>query len=68
VGVSVTTLQRWYREGRLKAKRTLSGRRYYAEADLATALNLPKPPAERWPTAGCRALLDDQISPTNGPP
>ena len=48
------TLQRWDREGRLKAKRTLSGRRYYNEADLATALNLPKLPATRRTIAYCR--------------
>jgi putative resolvase len=54
VGVSVKTLQRWDREGRLKAKRTLSGRRYYNEADLATALNLPQPPAARRTIAYCR--------------
>ncbi|EFH84497.1 IS607 family transposase [Ktedonobacter racemifer] len=54
VGVSVKTLQRWDREGRLKAKRTLSGRRYYTEADLATALNLPQRPAARRTIAYCR--------------
>src|SRR6202051_986031 len=54
VGVSVKTLQRWDREGRLKAKRTLSGRRYYNEADLATALNLPQRPAARRTLAYCR--------------
>jgi putative resolvase len=54
VGVSVKTLQRWDREGRLKAKRTLSGRRYYDEADLATALNLPQRSAIRRTVAYCR--------------
>ncbi len=54
VGVSVKTLQRWDREGRLKAKRTLSGRRYYDEADLATALNLPQRLAIRRTVAYCR--------------
>src|SRR5260370_8657408 len=54
VGVSVKTLQRWDREGRLTAKRTLSGRRYYNEADLATALNLPQRPAARRTIAYCR--------------
>ncbi|EFH89526.1 IS607 family transposase [Ktedonobacter racemifer] len=54
VGVSVKTVRRWDREGKLKAKRTLSGRRYYDEADLAMALNLPKPPAARRTIASCR--------------
>src|SRR5437879_9435420 len=54
IGVSVKTWQRWDREGRLRAKRTLSGRRYYDEADLATALNLPQRPAIRRTVAYCR--------------
>nr|WP_244422193.1 MerR family DNA-binding transcriptional regulator [Ktedonobacter racemifer] len=41
------TVQRWDRESRLKAKRTLSGRRSSHEVDLTTALNLPKLPAAR---------------------
>ena len=54
VGVSVKTLQRWDREGRLHAKRTVSGRRYYDEADLATALSLPQRPTARRTVAYCR--------------
>lgn len=54
VGVSVKTLQRWDREGRLKAKRTVSGRRYYDETDLAIALNLPQRPGARRTIAYCR--------------
>jgi len=50
----VKTLQRWDREGRLKAKRSVSGRRCYDEADLATALNLPQRPAARRTVAYCR--------------
>jgi putative resolvase len=38
VGVAVHTLQRWDREGRLTAHRTLNNRRYYTEADAATVL------------------------------
>jgi predicted site-specific integrase-resolvase len=47
-------MQRWDREGRRKAKRTLSGRRYSDEADLATALNLPQRSARRRTVAYCR--------------
>ena len=54
VGVSVKTLQRWDREGRLIAKRTVTGRRYYGEADLAIALNLPQRPGARRTIAYCR--------------
>ena len=38
VGVTVHTLQRWDREGRLVAKRTHTNRRYYADDDLAQVL------------------------------
>src|SRR5260370_41774439 len=67
VGVSVKTLQRWDREGSLKAKRTLSGRRYYDEADLATALNLPQRPALRRTVAYCRVSGPAQASVRDSP-
>jgi putative resolvase len=51
VGVAVKTLQRWDREGRLVARRTLTNRRYYTDEDLAIALGLDKPK---------KALTDDQ--------
>ncbi len=38
VGVTVKTLQKWDRIGRLKAHRTLSDRRYYVEEDIALVL------------------------------
>ena len=53
IRVSAKTLQRWDREGRLKAKRTLSGRRYYDDADLARALHLPMREASRRTIAYC---------------
>ncbi|MCI0662548.1 MAG: IS607 family transposase [Acidobacteria bacterium] len=34
LGVSVKTLQRWDREGRLKSRRTMTNRRYYTDDDL----------------------------------
>ena len=43
VGVAVKTLQRWDREGRLVAHRTLTNRRYYTDEDLARALGLSTP-------------------------
>jgi putative resolvase len=54
IGVSVKTLQRWDREGKLPAKRTVSGRRYYSEEDLAVALNLEAVPIARRTVAYCR--------------
>ena len=40
VGVTVKTLQRWDREGRLVARRTITNRRYYTDEDLAMVLGL----------------------------
>lgn len=41
IGVAVHTVQRWDREGRLTARRTLSNRRYYTEEDVAHVLDHP---------------------------
>ena len=38
IGVTVHTLQRWDREGRLVAKRTHTNRRYYTDEDVQRAL------------------------------
>src|SRR5579883_501527 len=38
VGVAVRTVQRWDREGCLKARRTLNNRRYYTEQDVVAVL------------------------------
>ena len=40
IGVSVKTLQRWDREGKLTANRTPSNRRYYTEKQLSEILNV----------------------------
>jgi putative resolvase len=53
VGVAVKTLQRWDREGRLIARRTLTNRRYYTDDDLAVALGYPRTQ---------KVLKDDQSS------
>lgn len=42
VGVTVKTLQRWDRTGKLTAKRTQTNRRYYTEEDLHKVLKTPK--------------------------
>lgn len=39
IGVSVKTLQRWDKAGRLVAHRTITNRRYYTEEQLAYCLN-----------------------------
>ena len=45
LGVSVGTMRRWDRDGRLSASfRTPCGQRRYSEADIARAKGLPEPP------------------------
>ena len=39
VGVSVKTLQRWDKAGKLVAHRTITDRRYYTEKQLEYCLN-----------------------------
>ena len=43
VGVSVKTLHRWDKTGKLTAKRTLSNHRYYTEEDLEGKVLSPQP-------------------------
>ena len=59
VGVAVKTLQRWDREGRLVAHRTLTNRRYYTDEDLARALGLSTPN---------KVFTDDQSAQDQAPP
>lgn len=42
IGVSVSTLQRWDRQGRLKPRRTPSNRRLYTDEDLALVRRAPR--------------------------
>jgi putative resolvase len=42
VGVAVKTLQRWDRQGILKARRTITNRRYYTDEELALALHFSR--------------------------
>jgi putative resolvase len=58
VGVAVKTLQRWDREGRLVARRTLTNRRYYTDDDLAIVLGLSHTQ---------KALKDDQSAQDQAP-
>ncbi len=61
IGVTVHTLQRWDREGRLVAKRTLTNRRYYTDDDLQKVLGqLPK--KDRKTIAYCRVSSQSQKS------
>ena len=47
IGVSVKTLQRWDRDGKLVAKRTPSNRRFYTESRLREILNMEENNMER---------------------
>jgi putative resolvase len=60
VGISVKTLQKWDRIGVLPAKRTITNRRYYTDADLAAALRLPRVQKERRTVAYCRVSSQAQ--------
>ncbi len=54
IGVSVETLRRWDRTGKLKAKRTPSNHRYYTEEDLLQARGLKPIAEERLIKVYCR--------------
>ena len=54
LGVGVKTLQRWDREGRLKAERTGTGRRVYSKAALDSFLRRSPPVSPKAPVAYCR--------------
>ena len=54
IGVSVETLRRWDRTGKLLAKRTSSNHRYYTEEDLALAKGLKLRAEERLIKVYCR--------------
>jgi putative resolvase len=62
IGVTVHTLQRWDREGKLIAKRTVSNRRYYTEEDVAKALGTEPPVAHRKTIVYCRVSSPAQKS------
>lgn len=68
VGVSVQTLQRWDREGRLKPARTPGNRRIYTDKDVAQALGRKISPIDRRTVAYARVSsqaqkpdLDNQV-------
>jgi putative resolvase len=60
LGVTVKTLQRWDQSGKLPAKRTPSGHRYYNEEDAAIALGLKPTPRQRKTIVYCRVSSNPQ--------
>ncbi|MEH2030029.1 MAG: IS607 family transposase [Nostoc sp.] len=60
IGVSVKTLQRWDAAGKLPAKRTLSGHRFYTEDDLLIAQGLKPIEEKRKVIVYCRVSSSGQ--------
>ena len=60
VGRSVKTLQRWDRQGVLRAQRTKTDRRYYTEAQLRAFLGQSTPAQPRVAIAYCRVSSQAQ--------
>jgi putative resolvase len=61
IGKSSSTLRRWDREGRLVARRTPSGHRYYSNEDLYRAFGIEKPEPERQNIVYCRVSSRGQL-------
>lgn len=60
IGVSVKTLQRWDTAGKLPAKRTLSGHRFYTDDDLLIAQGLKPVESNRKVIVYCRVSSSGQ--------
>ena len=60
IGVSVKTLQRWDVDGKLPAKRTLSGHRFYTEDDLLITQGLKPIESKRKVVVYCRVSSSSQ--------
>ncbi len=60
IGKTPDTLRRWDRTGRLPAKRTASGQRYYTERDVYLALGLEPPEAKKKIVVYCRVSSRSQ--------
>ena len=60
IGVSVKTLQRWDSVGKLPAKRTLSGHRFYTEDDLLIAQGMKPIESKRKVIVYCRVSSSGQ--------
>ena len=61
LGVSVKTLQRWDKSGKLPAKRTPTNQRYYTDDDLRTAKGLQKSLVKRKNIVYCRVSSKKQF-------
>jgi putative resolvase len=61
IGKSASTLRRWDREGRLVARRTPSGHRYYTDEDLYRAFGIEQPEPEKQNIVYCRVSSRGQL-------
>lgn len=61
IGRSASTVRRWDREGRLVAKRTASGQRYYEQEDIQKALKIDIPDVVRQVVVYCRVSSRGQM-------
>lgn len=60
IGVSVKTVQRWDKSGKIPARRTLSGYRYYTEEDVRLAQGLEPNDQDRKTIVYCRVSSSGQ--------
>lgn len=62
IGRSVSTLQKWDRANKFKARRTATQRRFYTEEDFRTVMGLEVPSEERLNYSYCRVSSAGQKS------
>jgi len=61
IGKSTSTLRRWDREGKLPAKRSVGGHRYYDESDVRKALGIENPEQDKKSVVYCRVSSRSQL-------
>ena len=61
IGKSPDTLRRWDRDGKLPAKRSAGGHRYYDESDVRKALGIEIPQAQKKTVVYCRVSSRNQL-------
>lgn len=61
IGKSTSTLRRWDREGKLPAKRSASGHRYYDESDVRKALGYDVAAEQKKTLVYCRVSSRSQL-------
>lgn len=60
VGKSTSTIRRWEREGRIVAKRSAGGQRYFDDSDVRLALRIDVPGKKRLTVVYCRVSSASQ--------